>query len=178
MNYKKYCLSAIVVLGLSSCVTPSLDGKGYDMTVPLSSVNSTIAKNFPQKKKTDYGTLLIEKPDLLAKKSNDTLGIGSDFTFSNMLIPNGIKGKASLSSGLSFNASDKGIYLANPMVDELKFQDFALSKYLTPQVRTLIGKAIAQQLKNKPIYKVDSMGSSLVKNVAVKNGDLVLSLGL
>jgi len=178
MHYKQYLLGAIVAFGLSSCVQPSLSGNGYDITVPLSSVNSGMEKSFPQKQKMKYGTLLIEKPDLLAKKSEDTLGVGTAFTFSNRLIPNGIKGKAALSGGLRFDANTKSVYLANPMIDELKFQDFALSKYITPQIRSLIGTVIAKQLQDKPLYTVEKMGASLIKNVSVKNGDLVLSVGL
>jgi len=178
MQYKTYFMSAALLIGLSGCVQPSLSGQGYDITVPLSTVSSGIAESFPQKNKMKYGTLVVEKPDLLAKKSKDTLGIGSAFSFSNMLIPNGIKGVAKLSSGLRFDPSDKNVYLDNLMVDELKFQDFALSNYLTPQIRTLIGKAIASQLKEKPLYQVNSLGSSLVKDVSIKNGDLVLSVGL
>ncbi len=63
------------------------------------------------------------------------------------------------------------------MIDELKFQNFSLSQYLTPQIKKIIGDAIAQQLRNKPIYHMNT-GASFVKNVAVQNGNVVVTVGL
>jgi len=177
-NYKKLFFVVMLMFGLNACVGISPDGRGYTINVPLSVINTTVGQNFPQKQQTSYGTLLIEKPNILGKKGSNTLGVGTSFSFSNMLIPNGIKGAISLSSGVRYNPSNRGLYLTSPMIDELTFQNFSLSHYLTPEMRNIIGDIIAQQLMKKPIYRMNNMGASLVKGVGVQNGNLVVTLGL
>jgi len=175
---KNLLLGIFFVFGLNACAGVTPDGKGYTITVPLSVVSSTVAQNFPQSKKTNYGTLLIDKPHILGQQGSDKLNIGSSFKFSNMFIPNGIKGSFSLSSGVRYNPNDKGLYLNSPMIDDLTFQNFSLSKYLTPQMRHMISDVIAQQLMKKPIYHMNSLGASFVRGVRVKNGNLMVTVGL
>ncbi len=112
------------------------------------------------------------------RKAGDKLQLIWEFNFSNFLIPNGIKGAVSLSSGVRFDSRDSGLYLTSPMIDELKFQNFSLSQYITPQMRNMIGDLIAQQLMQKPIYRMNNMGASFVRGVAVRNGNLVVTVGL
>lgn len=178
MNYKKNLGIVIFLIALNSCVGINPNG-GYDITVPLSMVNSTVQGNFPQSKKTSYGTLLIEKPNILSRADKDKLGVGTSFKFTNMLIPNGIKGSVNLSSGIRFDPSTKGIYLASPMVDDIKFQNFSLAKYLTKSMRNQIGLIVAQTLAKRPIYSLKGKtGISFVKGLSVKNGSIVVNLGL
>jgi hypothetical protein len=178
MNYKIWCTSIALAMGLSGCVGVTPGGQGYDITVPMNVINSTVGQNFPQSQKTNYGTLMIDKPNILGQQGSDKLGVGTSFTFSNMFVPNGIKGAVSLSSGVRYNASDRGLYLASPMIDNIKFQNFTLSKYMTPQIRNLIGDLIAQKLSNKPIYHMNNMGASFVKDIRVDNGNVVVNVGL
>jgi len=178
MNYKRRYISICLALGLSGCVSVSPNGLGYDVRIPLSMINSTVGQSFPQNRETNYGTLLIDKPNILGRAGTNKLGVGTSFTFSNMLIPNGVKGAVSFSSGVRYDARDRGLYLASPMIDELTFQNFSLSKYLTPQMRNIIGDVIAQQLLKKPIYHINRTGASFVKGIGVSNGDMVVTLGL
>jgi len=178
MSYKKLLLSAMVLFSLHSCAGVSPDGMGYNVTVPLSVINTTVSQKFPQTKTTNYGTLLIDKPNILAKQGSNAVGVGTSFTFSNMFIPNGIKGSVLFSSGVRYSARDRGLYLVSPMVDELTFQNFSLSQYLTPQIREMIGDMIAQVLLKKPIYHMNDMGASFVKDIEIKNGNLLLTLGI
>ncbi len=177
MLYKKLFLVVMVSLGFGGCVGVAPGGQGYTVNVPISMINSTLGQNFPKSQNTDYGKLMIDKPNILGKAGSDKLGVGTSFTFSNMLIPKGIKGAVSLSSGVRYNASDRGLYLANPMIEELQFQNFSLSKYLTPQMKNIIGESIAQQLRSKPIYRMNT-GASFVRNVSVQDGNVVLTVGL
>ena len=175
---KKLLLSTILLFGLNACVGVSPDGRGYTVAVPLSVINSTVSQSFPKSQKTNYGTLLIEKPNILGKQGSNKLGVGTSFTFSNMFIPSGIKGAVALSSGVRYNPNDRGLYLTSPMIDELTFQNFSLSKYLTPQMRNMIGDVIAQQLIKKPIYHMNTIGASFVKGVGVENGNLLVTVGI
>ena len=177
MNYRNIILIALITLGLNGCVGVNPNG-GYDITVPLSMVNTTVQGNFPQTKDTKYGKLMIEKPNILSATDSDKLGVGTGFKFSNRLL-GAITGAISLSSGIRYDATTKGVYLNSPMVDEIKFEKFALSNYLTPSMRNQIGQIIAQTLVKKPIYNLGSqVGASFVKGLSVKNGSLVVNLGL
>ena len=177
MNYKKLLLVALVALGLNGCVGLNPNG-GYDITVPLSMINTTVQGNFPQSKDTKYGKLMIEKPNILSKADADKLGVGTGFKFTNRFFGT-ISGALSLSSGVRYDSATKGVYLASPMVDELKFEKFALSNYLTPSMRNAIGQVIAQTLAQKPIYNLgNQVGASFVKGLSVKNGSIVINLGL
>ena len=178
MNYKTLFVGVVFVLGLSGCVGIAPGGQGYNITVPMNVINSTVGQNFPQSQKTNYGTLMIDKPNILGQQGSNKLGVGTSFTFSNMFVPNGIKGAVSLSSGVRYNARDRGLYLASPMIDDIKFKNFTLSKYMTPQIRNLIGDIIAQRLTNKPIYHMNNMGASFVKDIRVENGNVVVNVGL
>jgi len=175
---KKLFSGLLFAWGLSGCVGVSSDGMGYDVTVPLSVVNTTVAQNFPKKQQTNYGTLLIDKPNILGKQGSNKLSVGTSFSFSNMLLPSGLKGEVSFSSGIRYNAQNRGLYLASPMIDELKFEKFALSQYLTPEMRNLIGDVITQELMKRPIYQMNNLGASLVRGVRVKQGELVVTVGL
>jgi len=178
MKFKIACMGVMLVLGLNGCVNVASAGQGYDITVPMNMINSTVGQNFPQKQQTNYGTVTIDKPNILGQQGGDKLGVGTSFIFSNMLIPNGIKGIVSLSSGVRYNVRDRGLYLASPMIDDIKFQNFSLSKYMTPQIRNIIGEMITRRLVTKPIYYMNTMGASLVKDIRVENGNVVVNVGL
>ena len=178
MNCKKLFASIVFTFGIVGCVGVAPGGQGYTITVPMGMINSTVGQNFPQRQKTSYGTLLVDKPNILGEQGSNKLGVGTSFTFSNMFIPNGIKGAVSLSSGVRYNAHDRGLYLASPMIEDIKFQNFALSKYMTPEIRNIIGELIAQKLASKPIYRMNNMGASFVKGIGVENGNVVVTVGL
>jgi len=177
-NIFKLLVGTAFTLGLTACVGVAPGGQGYNITVPMGMINSTIGQNFPQSQKTNYGTLMMDKPNILGKQGSNKLGVGTSFSFSNMFVPNGIKGAISLSSGVRYSPTDRGLYLASPMIDDIKFENFVLSKYMTPQIRNIIGDVIAQKLSSKPIYRMDNMGASFVKGIGVENGNVVVRVGL
>ena len=178
MRYKQIFLICVSIFVLAGCVGVSPDGRGYNISIPLNVISTTVGQNFPQSQKTNYGTLMIDKPNLLGKQGSDKLGVGTTFTFTNMFIPNGIKGSLNLSSGLKYNPNDRGLYLSSPMIDEITFEDFSFSSYITPEIRNMIGEIIAKQIIKEPIYHINSMGASFVRGISVENGNVVLTLGL
>jgi hypothetical protein len=182
-------LKKIVFIGLvaglfSACVGVDPAGRGYSVTVPMSMINSTLAEKFPVDEKVSYGmvsgTLNISKPNVLGKEGSDKLGVGTSFKFTNMFIPKGIFGTIDLASGLRYDANTKSLYLANPMVNEIKFQNFSLSKYMTKDIQNAIGMVIAETISKKPVYnlKKAGVGANFVKGIDINNGQINLILGL
>jgi hypothetical protein len=182
-------LKRVVSIGLvagvlSGCVGVDPQGRGYSVTVPMNMINSTLAEKFPVDEKVSYGivsgTLNISKPNVMGKEGSDKLGVGTSFKFSNMLMPKGVSGTINLASGLKYDAKSKNLYLANPTVNEIKFQDFALSKYMTKDIQNAIGMVVAKSIAKKPVYnlKKAGVGANFVKAIDIKNGQIKLILGL
>jgi len=182
-------LKKIVSIGLlvgifSGCVGVDPQGRGYSVAVPMSMINSTLAEKFPLDEKVSYGMLSgnlnISKPNVLGKAGSKKLGVGTSFKFTNMFVPKGISGTIDLASGVRYDANTKNLYLANPMVNEIKFQDFSLAKYLTTDMRNAIGMVIAQSIAKKPVYNIQKagMGANFVKGIDVREGQIFLTFGL
>jgi len=182
-------LKKVIVAGLmagvfSACVGVDPAGRGYTVNVPIGMVNSTLAEKFPVNEKVSYGmvsgTLNISKPNVLGKAGSDKLGVGTSFKFTNMFIPKGVSGTIDLASGLRYDANSKNLYLANPMVNEIKFQDFSLSKYMTKGMQNAIGMVVAKTIAKKPVYNLQKagIGASFVKGIDINNGQIKLILGL
>jgi len=176
----------LIALGVSlgvftACVGVDPQGRGYSVAVPMGMINTTLANQFPVKEKRTLGTIEISDPTVLGKQGSDKLNIGTSFKFTNMLIPDGIGGSLKLASGVRFDPKTQNLYLANPMVEELKFQDFSLAKYLTEDMRRSLGMIISETIAKKPIYnikKAGMIGSSLVRGIDVRDGQIYLTFGL
>jgi len=175
----------LVTLGISiasftACVGVDPQGRGYSIVVPMGMINSTLAEQFPVKESRSFGTVEMLNPNVLGQDGSNKLSIGTGFNVTNMFMPNGIGGELKLSSGIRFDPKTKNLYLANPMVQELKFKDFSLAKYMTAGMRNSLGLLIAETIAKKPIYNISKagMGTSFVKGIDVRNGQIFLTFGL
>ena len=168
----------------SGCVGVDPKGRGYSVAIPMNMVNSTLSEKFPVDRKLKYGivsgTLNISEPNILGQEGKDKLGVGTSFKFSNFLMPNGISGSINLASGVSYDAKSQNLFLKNPMVTAIKFQNQSLMKNLPNGIQNVIGTIIAETIAKKPIYnlqKTSSM-SGLVKGIDVRNGQIFITFGL
>ena len=181
---KQMLQKTVLVLGavglMSACVGVDPDGRGYSFAVPMGMINSTLANQFPIQEKRSLGTVEISDPNVLGQQGSDKLAVGTSFKFTNFLIPGGIGGNLKLASGVRFDPKTQNLYLRNPMVEELKFQDFSLAKYLTKDMRNSLGLIIAETMSKKPIYNISKagIGSGFVKGINVRNGQVFLTIGL
>ena len=181
----KKIISIGLLLGIFvGCVGVDPSGRGYSVAIPMTMINSTLSEKFPVDEKVSYGivsgTLNISEPHVLGKSGSNKLGVGTSFKFTNMLLPKGITGTIDLASGIRYDANSKNLYLANPMVNEIKFQDFSLAKYLTEDMRNAIGMVIAKSIAKKPVYNIQKagMGANFVKGIDVRDGQVFLTFGL
>ncbi len=173
-------------LGLfSGCVAVDPQGRGYSIAIPMSVINSTLAEKFPVERKLTYGivsgNLNISNPNVLGKSGSDKLGVGTSFKFTNFLIPNGISGTINLASGIRYDAKSQNLYLKNPMVETIKFQNQSLMKNLPNGIQNAIGLLIAETIAKKPIYNLKKRGSvvsGFIRGIDVRNGQVYLTFGL
>ena len=173
-------VTAVALTLFTACVGVDPDGRGYSVAVPMGMINSTLANQFPVEEKRQLGTVSISDPNVLSKQGSDKLGVGTSFKFSNFLVPNGIGGNLQLASGVRFDPNTQNLYLANPMVEELKFHDFSLAKYLTSDMRQTLGLIIAETVSKKPIYNIKKagIGSGFVKGIDIRDGQVFVTFGL
>jgi hypothetical protein len=85
-----------------------------------------------------------------------------------------------LASGVSYDAKSQNLFLKNPMVNTIKFQNQSLMKNLPDGIQNAIGTIIAETIAKKPIYnlKKTSSVSGLVKGIDVRNGQIFVTFGL
>ena len=181
---KKIMLVGILLGLFGGCVAVDPQGRGYSMVVPMGIINSTLAEKFPVNEKVSAGlvsgTLNISDPNVMGKSGSDKLGVGTSFKFTNFLIPKGITGTIQLASGVRYDANSKNLFLANPMVDEIKFQNFSLAEKLPKSIRDAIGMVVAETIAKKPIYNIKKggMATGFVRGIDVRNGQLFVTFGL
>ena len=170
----------VVMVAFTSCVSVDPDGRGYSVAIPMGMINTKLANQFPVQEKRQLGTVTISDPSILGQHGSNKLGIGTSFKFTNFLIPNGIGGTLKLASGVRFDPKTQNLYLADPMVEELKFHDFSLAKYLTNDMRQSLGVIIAETIAKKPIYNIQKagIGSSFVRGIDIRDGQVYVTFGL
>ena len=183
-------LKKILVIGvflglLSGCVGVDPQGRGYSIAIPLNVINSRIASDFPVNEKLKYGivsgNLNISNPNILGKQGSNKLGVGTSFKFTNFLIPNGISGTINLASGIRYNANNRNLYLKNPMVNSIKFQNQSLISKLPNGIQNAIGMLISETIAKKPIYnlqKSTGVATNFVRGIDVRNGQVFVTFGL
>lgn len=183
--FKKIVAVGLMLGMLSGCVGVDPQGRGYSVAIPLSAVNTTLANNFPVKERLQYGMfsgdLVISDPSVLSQEGSDKLGIGTSFKFSNTLFPQGIAGSIRLASGVRYDAQSKSLYLKDPVVNTIRFQNHSLLSGLPQGVQQAISVLIAQSIAKKPIYNLQQttgVASRFVKGIDIENGQLLLTFGL
>ena len=182
--FKKLIIYTLFLSFFSGCVAVDPEGRGYSVAIPMSIVNTTLNQNFPVERDVKYGVvsgkLNISNPTILGQSGKDKLAVGSAFKFTNMLIPNGISGEISLDSGVKYDPVTRNLYLKDPMVKEIKFQDNSLISKLPDGIKKAIGDVIAQTIAKKPIYnlKQTNIISGFVKGIDVRNGQIYLTFGI
>ncbi|NOZ90892.1 MAG: DUF1439 domain-containing protein [Epsilonproteobacteria bacterium] len=182
----KKILMVVTFLGLfSGCVGVDPQGRGYSVAIPLNVINSTLAQKFPVTERVKYGiisgNLDISDPNILGESGSDKLGVGTSFKFTNMFIPNGISGTINLASGIRYDANTKNLYLKNPMVNSIKFQNESLLSKLPDGIQNAIGVVVSETIAKKPIYNLEKstgVATSFVRGIDVRDGQVFITFGL
>jgi len=178
--FKKIASMALVVGFLLGCIGVDPQGRGYSVAIPMDMINSKLTEQFPVQEERSLGTVEISNPNVLGKQGSDKLGIGTSFKFTNFLLKDGITGSLNLASGVRYDATSKNLYLTNPMVENLKFNDFSLAKYMTDGMKESLGIIISETIAKKPIYNISKlgMGSGFVNAIDIRDGQIYVTFGL
>ncbi len=168
----------IIALSFSACVK-EINPTGMTIAIPASKLTESMQEQFPYTENTHYGKITLTNPKALLQKGSDRITAGATVAFSNSLIPEQ-KGTVYVSGKPYFDAKTGAVYLTQPSIEKLNFNGYQLGNLLQGNNASLIKPVIDEIFRKIPVYKLDqnSIQGSFVKNVYVKDGNLLVTLGI
>ncbi len=85
-----------------------------------------------------------------------------------------------MDSGVKYDPVSRNLYLKEPMVQDVKFQEESLLQKLPDGIKKVIGDIVAKTVAEKPIYnlKQSNIISGFVRGIDVRSGQIYLTFGL
>ncbi len=175
---KKFIFIGIVpFLFLISCAQKSLTS--YSVEIPDSAINKYLQKEFPVEKELPVGKIIFKNPKAVINDENDRLKIGSTISLKIPFVPEQT-GKIYVSGNIAFDQQKKELYLINPKLENLSFNNQNLTKYLPSNVNNILSQTVTEIFKQLPIYKIDkkSVQGRFIKDIKIEKGKLLLIFGI
>ena len=168
-------LSSLLLTGCIQNVSPS----GLTVRIGASQLTSSLQNEFPVYQDTSLGVIELSQPQALLSKGSDRIVAGAAISFSNPLI-NKQGGSLFVSGVPFFNATTGQIFLKSPVIDKLEFNGYQLFGGVTDPIQKSLAPIINNLFSKIPIYTIDqsTFQGSFIKNVAVSDGDLLVTFGL
>ncbi|ADU96285.1 DUF1439 domain-containing protein [Thermovibrio ammonificans] len=157
-------LSSLLIL--ASCVS-------YTLTVPQTEVNAKVKKVFPVKKRYSLAEVVLKNPQV-----NLLNGNRGEVKLSYVLNLAGvkkIKGSLDAIGRFEYDPKSATVYLTGLEVKGIKLggKEFNARKW-----SSLIERLLGEKLYRIPVYTIKGSKAKLVKGVEVKNGKLLIKLGM
>ncbi len=165
---------------LQGCV--GLDPKTGDMSVvvPIKVIDTKVQQKFPLTQKLQLGSVKFYDPSVQGDSvSKEKLQITLSFMYSYFLLPTGITGGVSILSGIRYDQKTKNLYLKDPKIKDIWFQNNSMMKLFSPVMKDELAKLLSLYLENYPIYSLKDQGyqASFVKDISIQDQDIYLRLG-
>jgi len=152
---------------------------GYSSTISTEEVNDAMAKAFPLRKKSSFGTILLKKASLKPMEEGDRIALSLGFAMTSFEIPEGIDGAMTLSAGLRYDPKTKKIFLKEVTPLATSFFNGSLSKYVSKGAKSALGVIAMKELSDIEIYQVkESFTARFIKTITVSKGNIVIRYGL
>ncbi len=170
-------LNLILTIFLFSCAQKSLTS--YTVEIPSSAINKYLQKEFPVKKDLPVGEIIVKDPQANIENNENRLKLGSTISLKVPFIPEQT-GKIYISGNIAFDQQKKELYLIDPKLENLSFNNQSLTKYLPSNIKNVLSQAITDIFKQIPIYKINdkSISGKFIKDIRIENGKLLLTFGL
>ncbi len=172
---KIFYLNLILLIFISSCAQKSLTS--YSVEIPVSAINAYLKKEFPVEKDLPVGKAVFKNPK--ADIINNRVKIGSTIALKVPFIPEQT-GKIYVSGNIAFDQQKKELFLIDPKLEDLSFNNKSLTKYLPSNLNNILSQVVTEVFKQTPIYKIDkkSIQGKFLKDIKVEQGKLLLIFGL
>ncbi len=167
----------ILLVFLSSCAQKSLTS--YTVEIPDSAINNYLKKEFPVTQKLKIGKLIIKDPKANIDDKSNKLKLGSTLVLKIPFVPEQT-GKIYVAGNIAFDQQKKELYLINPTIENLSFNNQNISKYLPSNTKSMLAQVVEEVFKQTPIYKINdrSISGKFIKDIKIQNGKLLLTFGL
>ena len=167
---------AIFIFTFSGCIN-SIGKDGLTLNISPNELNMQ-ANIFPIEKNFTFANITINKPSLGINKSNQITAI-VDLDLKAIFMPD-TTATLDIAGQPFFDKEKKALFLKNISINDITFQSNQISQTFSSELITTLNPLIDELFLNVPIYKIkdDSFKANLVKDVEVKNSELLVTFGL
>ena len=153
----------------------------YTLKITEQELQTKIAEAMPIEKKQFFVTIRLSDPKVDLIKQSNRIGI---FINIDATAPGGIagKGRANITGTLRYDAERGAFHFVQPKIVHIEIDN--LDERYAPKVKSMAQYAITKALINKPVYTLKDdkaqhqLAKSVLKSIAVKDENLVLTLGI
>lgn len=179
--YKKlqYIFSSVfLIFFLSGCIN-QINKQGLTLSITPTQLSQSFADSFPINKDFVFGSINIDNPKIKIPKNSKRINAGINLDFATMFTKS-INGNFSISGEPYFNKKEASIYLQNVKIENFKFTKLKLGNAFNKTFLKSLEPMVNQLFKKYPIYKIpkDSFQGSFVKDIQIKDSELLVTYGL
>ncbi len=176
---KIYATTVLLFTTLFTGCIKDISPQGLTISVPASSVTRSLQQQFPITQSFTFGKIHLTDPKAILKKGSNRVLTGTSIGYSSSLIPMQ-KGSLYLSGVPYFDARSGSIFLREPKIEKLSFNQYNLSSFIQGPMQQALLPIVNEIFRKTPIYKIDksSIQGSFLKNVYISNGELLITFGL
>ncbi|MBN1601940.1 MAG: DUF1439 domain-containing protein [Chitinispirillaceae bacterium] len=187
MKYRKATQYLFSVLLFITTVYFANCGKiSYDVTIPQQSVQESLDKKFPIKKKfAEITEVTLSNPVLTLRENSDRLSIGLDAKLTQPQIGTELtSGRIVFSNGLAFNNSTGEFLMNNVIVDTVAIDMKNLNEKIKSGIKDFISTQLQENLDGATFYRLDPGNKStpiakrLISKVYIHDNNIVVTLTL
>ena len=177
---KKIYMTTILIFTIlfTGCIK-DISPQGLTISIPASTVTESLQQQFPITQSFTFGKIHLTDPQAILKQGSNRVLTGTSIGYSSSLIPMQ-KGSLYLSGVPYFDARSGNIFLREPKIEKLSFNQYKLSSFIQGPMQQAILPIINEIFRKTPIYRINksSIQSSFLKNIYVSNGELLVTFGL
>jgi hypothetical protein len=176
---KIYTTTILIFTILFTGCIKDISPQGLTISIPASTVTESLQQQFPITQSFTFGKIHLTDPQAILKQGSNRVLTGTSIGYSSSLIPMQ-KGSLYLSGVPYFDARSGNIFLREPKIEKLSFNQYKLSSFIQGPMQQAILPIINEIFRKTPIYRINksSIQSSFLKNIYVSNGELLVTFGL
>ena len=166
-----------LLVALAACK----DSLRREITFTAAELQAKVAKRFPLERKGQLAKVKLRNPNVLLELGSDRIGFRTDVQVK-PLLGGKYQGTMSFDAGVGYNPDKGEFYLVDSQIRELVLDE--VPDQYQKLVRDVANQVLGRYLDELAVYRLDpddfeeSVAKLVLKEVAVRDGKLVLSIGL
>lgn len=178
-------ISAIIIAVALVGALVYFKGKRYEIDIPQSKIDSTLAEIFPATKNyLIIFDITYSNPQVTLLEDDDRVQVGLDATLNIRLNdePKELGGGATVTSGIRYDSDTQEFFLDDAVFDRLEIQGVP-EKWLE-KVTEVASEAAKEFVQSKPVYRLEATDAKtvaaklLLKDFEVREQAIHVTLGL